>query len=219
MKHLTRDEIAMQQLLQRARTIVVVGASPRTDRHSHQVCRYLHDQGFEVIPVRPDRAQVASMSSYARLGDVPGPVDIVVIFRNPAAVPAHIRETAAKGPEAVWLPPGVWTPACRQEAARLAVTLIEDTCIEAEHRHGSRSSGHPRKLGVHGRRRARAYPDNRKRPDGAGWVAGGGGGASGGGGVRAALDEKKMVAGKPSPRRGLLRLQEALRLHGRHHAR
>jgi uncharacterized protein len=219
MKHLTRDEVAIHRLLQRARTIAVIGASPRPARHSHRVCCYLHEQGYEVIPVRPDREEVAGMTSYAWLGDVPGPVDIVVIFRSAAAVVAHIQEAAAKTVEAVWLPPGVGQPRCADEAAQLGLTLVEDSCIEEEHRHATRVAGHPRKLGVHVKRRQHGYEDNRQHPEEAGYTAGGGGGHAGGGGVRAALDEKKMAGGGPSPRRGLFKTLAALHLRGRHRAK
>jgi predicted CoA-binding protein len=216
MKHLTRDDVAIAQLLQRARTIAVIGASPRRERHSHEVCRYLHEQGYEVIPVRPDRADVASMKSYARLADVAGPIDLVVIFRRGQAVPGHIAETADRAIAAAWLPPGAWTRACDEAAARAAVTLVRDACIMEEHRHLSRAGGHPRKLGVHVRRRKAAYEDQRKHPEERGYVAGGGGGSRGGGGVRATLDEKKMVGGKPSPRRGIAKRLQAPTLRGRH---
>jgi predicted CoA-binding protein len=218
MKHLTRDEVTMQQILQRARTVAVIGASPRAERHSHEVSRYLHDQGYEVIPVRPDRVEVDGLPSYARLADVPGAVDIVVIFRNAAAVVQHIREAAAKRPDAIWLPPGVGSREADDEAATAGVTLVADACIKEEHRHGDRVPGHPRKLGVHLKRRKHEYQDNRKHPEKGGYVAGGGGGHAGGGGVRAALDEKKMVAGRPSPRRGVMKALAALHLRGRHRA-
>jgi predicted CoA-binding protein len=220
MKHLTRDEVAMQQLMRRARTIAVIGASPRPERHSHGVCSYLHEQGYDVIPVRPDRAQIAGLPpSYARLADVPGAVDLIVIFRSAAAVPRHIREAAHKRPEAIWLPPGLSSRDAEEEAARLGLVLVEDACIEEEHRHARRGSGHPRKLGVHLGRRKPLYEDNRKHPAQTGYVAGGGGGHAGGGGVRAALDEKKMVAGRPSPRKGPLKAPVARRLHGRRRAK
>jgi predicted CoA-binding protein len=143
MKHMTRDDVLIQQLLTHARTVAIIGASPRADRHSGEICRYLHEQGFEVMPVRPDRADVAGLKSYERLADVPGPVDLVVIFRNAEAAPQHIAETVVKSPEAVWLPPGVWSRACEEEAARIGVTLVFGTCIEEAHRRGEREPGHP----------------------------------------------------------------------------
>ena len=66
----------------------------------------------------------------------------------------------------------------------------------------SQPAGHPKKWGVHVRRRKPLYEDNRQRPDDAGYVAEGGGGRKAGGGVRAVLDEKKMVKGAPSRRSG-----------------
>jgi hypothetical protein len=82
------------------------------------------------------------------------------------------------------------------------VLLIKDRCIEEEHRHMSKSGGHPKRLGVHLSRRRRTYEDNRKDLEVKGYTAAGGGGGKGGGGKRAVLDEKKMVCGRPSPRKG-----------------
>ena len=159
------------------------------------------------------------MPSYARLADVPGPVDLVVIFRNAAAVPEHIREIGPRNLDAVWLPPGVSSGEAEAEAERIAITLVEDGCIEEEYRYANQGGGHPRKLGVHLSRRRKQYEDNRKHPKESGYVADGGGGHAGGGGVRATLDEKKMVAGRPSRRRGLFKVLAAVRLHGRHRGR
>jgi predicted CoA-binding protein len=68
---MTRQEALIMQLLNRTRTIAVVGASPRPERHSHTVTSYLHRAGYDVIPVRPDLQQVDGLKAYARLGDIP----------------------------------------------------------------------------------------------------------------------------------------------------
>ena len=99
MKHLTPTESVIRHVLQRARTIAVVGASPNPERHSHTVVRYLSHEGYDVVPVRPDRCDVAGVATYARLADVPGPVDLVVIFRASGAVLPHIKEAVAKRAE------------------------------------------------------------------------------------------------------------------------
>jgi predicted CoA-binding protein len=145
MKHMTKDEAAIQALLRRSRTVVMIGASPRPGRHSHLVARYLHDRGYEVIPVRPDREDVDGMSSYARYADVPGPVDIVVVYRNAAEAPAQIGELEVNPPEVVWLPPGVWSPSCDRETERLGVGLVVDCCIEEELRRSLRDAAHPQR--------------------------------------------------------------------------
>ena len=204
---MNREEALVQRLLTRARTIAVIGASPKRTRHSNQVVSYLRQAGYDVIPVRPDRAQVGGLPTYARLDEVAGPVDLVVIFRRPEAVPAHILEAVAKRAEAVWLPPGTWSREAEQEAQRHELAVVADRCIIEDHHHlfdaaGAPRAGHPKKAGVHVSRRKRTFEDNRPRPEDEGYVAGGGGGRSAGGGVRAVLDEKKMMKGRPSPRSG-----------------
>ena len=202
MKHMTREEAGHRHVLQRARTVAIIGASSRPERHSYTVAEYLSTAGYDVAPIRPDGAEVAGLRSYSSLADVAGQVDLVVIFRRPGAVPAHIDEAAARGIEAVWLQPGVWSAGADAAADRHGLTLIKELCIAEEHRHLSQQSGHPAKWGVHVRRRKPTYEDNRQRPEEAGYVAGGGGGHTAGGGVRSIVDEKKMVKGAPSRRRG-----------------
>jgi hypothetical protein len=113
-----------------------------------------------------------------------------------------VEEAAVKGAEAVWLPPGAWSPAADLAARRHGLTLIKECCVMEEHRQLSERSGHPEKWGVHVRRRKRTYQDNRVRPEDRGYTASGGGGHVAGGGGRSVLDEKKMVTGAPSRRRG-----------------
>lgn len=202
MKHMTREEALNRRVLQRARTVAIVGASPNPARHSYSVANYLRTAGYDVIPVRPDGADVGGLPASARLADIAGPIDLVVVFRRPEAVPAHIDEAAAKHVEVVWLQPGVWSRQANAAADRHGMTVVKDLCIAEEHRHVSQPAGHPTKWGVHVRRRKPTYEDNRRRPDNAGYVAEGGGGHAAGGGVRAILDEKKMVKGAPSRRSG-----------------
>lgn len=202
MKHMTREEALHQRVLQRARTVAIIGASPDPARHSYAVANYLRTEGYDVIPVRPGAGDVAGLQASATLADVADPVDLVVIFRRPEAVPAHIDEAAAKHVEVVWLQPGVWSREAEAAAERHGLTLVKDLCIAEEHRHLSQGAGHPKKWGVHVRRRKPTYEDNRQRPDDAGYVVGGGGGHVAGGGVRSILDEKKMVKGAPSRRSG-----------------
>jgi predicted CoA-binding protein len=201
MKHMSPERGVICHVLQRARTVAIVGASSSPERHSHTVARYLRHQGYDVIPVRPDRCEVAGLPTYATLADVAGPINLVVIFRRPNAVVPHIEEAAAKHAEAIWLPPGAWSPEAAA-AQQHGLTVMKERCIEKDHRHLAQRSGHPQKWGVRVSRRKPTYEDNRLRPDAGGYVAGGGGGHVAGGGARSVLDEKKMVKGAPSPRSG-----------------
>jgi predicted CoA-binding protein len=189
MKHMTRQEALIMQLLNRARIIAVVGASPRPERHSYTVFAYLHRVGYDVIPVRPDLQEVDGLKSYAQLSDIPVQLDLTVIYRRPDAVPPFVGESASKGVYAVWLPPGVWTPEAQEQARRHNVLLIKDRCIEEEHRHISEESGHPQRIGVRLGRRGYTYEANQHDLE-EGYAESGGGGHKGGGGKRSVLDEK-----------------------------
>jgi hypothetical protein len=155
--------------------------------------------------VRADRAEVAGLASWASLADVPGSVDIVLVLPGAHVDRDAIAQAARKRARAVWLSPGAADDAAADEAAAHGILLVRDRDIRIEQRHTEQVAGQPRKRGVHLRRRNAVYEDDRKRHDETGYVEGGGGGHKAGGGGHAILDEKKMVGGKPSPRRGPFR--------------
>jgi predicted CoA-binding protein len=194
--------VTIRRLLDRARIIAIIGASPSSKRHSHVVASYLHQVRYDIVPVRADGQDIDGHKSYRSIEDIPGPIDLAIIYRRPEQAVQHIEEAARKGVETVWLPPGVWSREAEEAAQRHGLFLIKDCCPEEEHRHMSNDGGHPQRAGMHFSARHRTYEDNRKHPETAGYTAGGGGGHHGGGGVRAVLDEKKMVSGRPSPRKG-----------------
>ena len=98
------------------KTVAVVGMSPKPERPSHYVGMYLKEQGYDIIPVNPGHKEIAGMTSYPSLLDIPVKVDVVDVFRRPEhAVP--ISEAAVEiGSKALWLQDGV----INDEAARLA---------------------------------------------------------------------------------------------------
>jgi hypothetical protein len=128
-----QDPLLIQRLLHHARTVAVVGLSANELRASHFVGYYLRRHGFRVIPVNPRETEVLGERSYASLGDVPVPVDIVNVFRAPEAVPALAQEAVAIGAGCLWCQFGV----IHAEGARIAergnVTVVMDRCIKVEH--------------------------------------------------------------------------------------
>ncbi|MDQ3143797.1 MAG: CoA-binding protein [Pseudomonadota bacterium] len=130
---LTRDE-DIAELLGNARTIAMVGASDRPDRASYGVMKYLQDQGYRVIPVNPQITGEHVHGEYVwrELAQIGEPIDIVDIFRRPAAAGEAIDEAIAAGAKAVWLQLGVVNEeaAARAEAAGLKVVM--DRCPKIE---------------------------------------------------------------------------------------
>jgi hypothetical protein len=116
------------------KTIAVVGMSPKPERPSHYVALYLRDHGYRIIPVNPGQAEIAGITSYPSLLDIPVKVDVVDVFRRPEhTVP--ISEAAVEiGAKALWLQDGV----INDEAAKLAedasLLVVMNDCMLRRHR-------------------------------------------------------------------------------------
>ena len=124
----------LRQILVTARTIAVVGLSPRPDRPSHSVSKYLQEQGFLIVPVNPNISAALGVKAYASLQDIPMPVDIVDIYRRPEDVPPVVDSAIAISARVVWMQLGIVNEeaAARAEAAGLDVVM--DNCLGATFR-------------------------------------------------------------------------------------
>ncbi len=129
MLHVNPSPEAIRALLQRVRTIAVVGLSPRPDRPSYAVARALQRFGYRIVPVRPAVAEVLGEKAYARLTDIPFPVDLVDVFRAPEHVPALVEEAIAIGAPAIWLQDGIVHEAAAERACAAGLTVVMDRCI------------------------------------------------------------------------------------------
>src|ERR1700747_2239026 len=95
------------RILERYRRIAMVGLSSNPFRPSHFAAIYLLSEGYDVISVNPRESQVLGRTSYPSLTAIPGPVEVVDIFREPAAVPAIVDEAIAIGAKVIWMQLGV----------------------------------------------------------------------------------------------------------------
>jgi len=124
----------MEDVLRDSHTIAVIGLSSRRFRPSFGVAEYMKRAGYRIIPVNPNEREIMGETCYPDLDSVPGPVDIVDIFRRSEFVPEIVEAAIRKGAKAVWMQEGVYheEAAHRAEAAGLAVAM--DRCILKEHR-------------------------------------------------------------------------------------
>lgn len=129
-------------LLRSARRVALVGLSSKPERPSYNVARYLLDHGYEVIPVNPYEHEVLGRPAYARLADVPGPIDIVDVFRRSRFVPEVATEAVAVGAGTLWTQLGVISEAGEAIALAGGLTVVMGRCMEVEHArlvlHGAR---------------------------------------------------------------------------------
>jgi len=124
-----------EEILEAARTIAMIGASPNPGRPAHGVMRYLLRAGYRVIPVRPlDCDDVLGVPCVATLADIDEPIDLVDVFRNVEACPAHAREAVEVGAGALWLQLGLISPESRRIAAEAGLDYVEDACTAVVHR-------------------------------------------------------------------------------------
>ena len=129
------------EILRDARTIALVGASPRPDRPSHGVMRYLLDQGYRVIPVRPlDCDEILGVACVVALAEIDEPIDLVDVFRRPEFGPDVAREAVAAGAKALWLQLGIVSPEARRIALDAGLDYVEDACTAIVHRRELTSS-------------------------------------------------------------------------------
>jgi uncharacterized protein len=117
-----------------ARTIAVVGASPKPDRPSHAVMRYLLEQGYRCIPVRPRGCdEVLGVPCVRSLTEIEEPIDLVDVFRRPEACPEVAREAVAAGARSLWLQLGIVSPEARRIADAAGIDYVEDECMKMVH--------------------------------------------------------------------------------------
>lgn len=128
-----QDPLAIQRVVLDAKTIAIVGLSGNALRASNFVGFYLQRHGYQVIPVNPREKEILGERSFANLREVPVPVDIVDVFRAPAALPDIARDAVAIGAKCLWCQFNV----INQEGARIAedggLAVIMDRCLKVEH--------------------------------------------------------------------------------------
>jgi len=115
------------------RRVAIVGLSDNELRASNFVGRYLLNHGYEVIPVNPSSREILGLPSYKSLSDIPGPVDIVDVFRKPEAVPDIAREAVAIGAKCLWLQYNVISAEGAAIAEAGGLDVVMDRCMKVEH--------------------------------------------------------------------------------------
>jgi predicted CoA-binding protein len=127
------EDSKIRELLETANTIAILGLSPKPERDSNMVARYLKDQGYKIIPVRPAQNEILGEKAYASLDDIKEPVDIVDVFRNPVQIMPHAHEAIRLKPKVFWMQLNIEN----QEAAELltsaGIDVVMDRCIKVDH--------------------------------------------------------------------------------------
>jgi predicted CoA-binding protein len=138
-ENLLESEAEIKELLVATRRIAVLGI--KTERQAGQpafyVPSYLASAGFDVIPVPvyyPDVTEILGQKVYRKLADIPGPVDLVNVFRRSEDIPPHLEDILAKNPRAVWFQSGIRNDQAAQKLAMAGIKVVQDRCLMVDHR-------------------------------------------------------------------------------------
>jgi uncharacterized protein len=139
MNHDRYTDQYIASILESVRTIAMVGASAATNRPSYFAMKYLLGKGYDVIPLNPGLAgkEILGKKVYAALADLPGPIDMVDIFRNSTAALAIVREAVRLkdklGIKVVWMQLGVRNDEAAAEAEAAGLQVVMNRCPKIEY--------------------------------------------------------------------------------------
>ncbi|MDH6229552.1 putative CoA-binding protein [Mesorhizobium soli] len=137
MNHDTYENSYIADILNSVKTIAVVGASANEVRPSYFVMKYLLAKGYSVIPVNPGQAgkEILGQMTYARLSDIPVPIDMVDIFRASEAVPGIVDEVLALGhlPKVIWMQLTVRHDEAAARAEAAGIKVVMNRCPKIEY--------------------------------------------------------------------------------------
>lgn len=118
-----------------AHRVAIVGLSDDPSRPSFGIASYLISVGKQVIPVNPNHTSIQGLKCYASLEQVPGPIDLVNVFRRPEHCAQVVRSAIAVGAKGVWLQSGIINLEARELAVKAKIDFVQNRCIMVEHMH------------------------------------------------------------------------------------
>jgi len=127
------DDQTLRELLTKATTIAMVGASSNPDKASYGIMQQLQRIGYKVIPVNPRETEVLGEAAYPSLSAIPRPVDIVDVFRRPEDTPAIADEAVKIGAKGFWLQEGISNDEAAARATAGGLVAVMNECIAATH--------------------------------------------------------------------------------------
>jgi uncharacterized protein len=137
MDHDTYPDSYIRGILNTVKSIAMVGISPKDNRPSYFAFKYLLERGYNMIPVNPGQAgqEILGRTVYAKLADIPEPVDMVDIFRAPQYVPAIVQEALALKPRppVIWMQLGVRNDEAAATAEAAGLKVVMNRCPKIEY--------------------------------------------------------------------------------------
>ena len=123
----------IKDMLDSAKTIAVLGLSPKPERDSNMVARYLQKQGYKIIPVRPGQKEILGEKVYKSLDEIDVPVDIVDVFINSAKLMPHVEKTIKLKPKVFWMQLTVENEKAAKLLTKAGIDVVMNRCTMIDH--------------------------------------------------------------------------------------
>jgi predicted CoA-binding protein len=134
--HLIDDAAGIRRMLESTRTIAVLGIKTAdSGQPAYYVPEYAQRAGYEITPVPvyyPDVTEILDAKVYRTVAAIPGPIDLVNVFRRPRDIDAHVDDILAKQPRSVWFQQGIRNDAAAERFARAGIDVVQDRCLLVE---------------------------------------------------------------------------------------
>jgi len=123
----------IREILNHCRTIAIVGLSPKEQRDSNMVARYLKANGFNIVPVNPGQKEILGEKCYKNLREIPLTPDMVNLFLNPERVPEAVDQAIEIKTGVIWMQLGIAHNQAAAKAREKGIKVIMNKCIKTEH--------------------------------------------------------------------------------------
>lgn len=123
----------IRAILKKYKTVAVVGLSPKPQRDSHKVAKYLKENSYRIVPVNPGQKEILGEKCYPNLKSIPFPIDLVDIFRKPEAIPPVVEDAIEIGAKVVWMQLGLAHNQVADKARKAGLQVVMNKCIKIEH--------------------------------------------------------------------------------------
>ncbi|MDY7037661.1 MAG: CoA-binding protein [Thermodesulfobacteriota bacterium] len=127
----TSDEI--KDILKTCKKIAIVGLSPKENRDSNKVGRYLLERQYEIVPVNPGKKEILGKKCYKTLIEIPSKIDMVNIFLNPNRVSTVVDHAVEIGARVIWMQLGIVHNESAEKARKAGIQVVMNKCIMIEH--------------------------------------------------------------------------------------
>jgi predicted CoA-binding protein len=130
------DETRIAELLRSTKTVAVLGIKMEPHQPAFYVPKYLADAGVEIVPVPvyyPEINEILGRRVFRKVAEVPGPIDIVDVFRRSQDVAAHLDDLLVAKPRCVWLQLGIRDDKTAAALSEAGILVVQDRCLMVDH--------------------------------------------------------------------------------------